>query len=153
MHHGDRIALGLHHYFRLNCPIDGASIDETKDSNLLKHVKSVTDFNKAQEEVFLQNKSLNLNQSINDSESSSLTNSAEDENKSLSSTFSNSNSIDENGVALELAIQRFENEMKNKSISQHEPLTETENVAHSSFIPLGLFIILDNYLTLYEFFI
>ena len=71
----------------------------------------MSDFSKAQQEVFLQNKAQNLNQQhVNDTDNSSLTNSTEDENKSLSSTFSNSNSIDENGVALELAIQKFENE-------------------------------------------
>ncbi len=61
----------------------------------------MTDFNKAQEEVFLQNKVQHLNLTTNDADTSSLTNSADYENKSLSSTFSNSNSIDENGVALE----------------------------------------------------
>ena len=79
-------------------------------SIFMKHVKSVTDFSKAQEEVLLQNKANNhLNQSNNEnnSDNSSLINGTEDENKSVSSTFSNSNSIDENGVALELAIQKF----------------------------------------------
>jgi hypothetical protein len=80
----------------------------------------MTDFNKAQEEVFLQNKVQHLNQTANDADTSSLTNSADDENKSLSSTFSNSNSIDENGVALELAIQKFEHDLNKKADSSHK---------------------------------
>ena len=136
LHHGDRIALGLHHYFRLNCPIDGMGCpsNDNKNSNLLKHVKSMTDFNKAQEEVFLQNKLHNLNQSINESEGlGGLINNAEDENKSLSSTFSNSNSIDENGVALELAIQKFEHELNNKADFLQKNITETSSILFPSF--------------------
>ncbi len=85
----------------------------------------MTDFNKAQEEVFLQNKVQHLNLTTNDADTSSLTNSADDENKSLSSTFSNSNSIDENGVALELAIQKFEHDLNKKADSGHKSSSET----------------------------
>ena len=119
MHHGDRIALGLNHYFRINCPVDtNATNNEPNNANFLAHVKSVTDFTRAQEEVLLQNKRNHNHQNNTDSDNSSLTNSTEDENKSLSSTFSNSNSIDENGVALEIAVQKLEQDYSNNKLAQ-----------------------------------
>ena len=136
LHHGDRIALGLNHYFRINCPTDtNLSLSGANNVSLLKHVNSVTDFSRAQEEVLLQNKGTHsnnnhANQSSNDSDNSSVTNSVEDESKSLSSTFSNSNSIDENGVALEIAIQRLENDYSNTK-NAHKNANSSENSSNS----------------------
>lgn len=131
LHHGDRIALGINHIFRLNCPAGSSPTVEA--SSGLKHVKSVTDFSKAQDEIILQrNKSNQANGSDN--------NSVDEENKSLSSTFSNSNSIDENGMALELAIQKFEQDYANNKMSKSLRSSGSNLMNASAYVqPIGRF--------------
>ena len=103
----------MNHFFRLNCPVDDSTNEITK--------KPFDDFNKAQEEILLQNRHLNSTviTSVNEENSNSnnnleeLDNESEEKSVSSSTTFSNSNSIDENGLTIEMAIQRFEHDYAN----------------------------------------
>jgi kinesin family protein 13 len=101
LHHGDRIVLGINHFFRLNCPVESSS-NSNADSPL-KHSKSDTDFSRAQEEVRLNNKLGSPEH--NDAGGNSMN--MDDESKSILSSNSNS-TTDENGIVLELAIQKLE---------------------------------------------
>jgi kinesin family protein 13 len=126
LHHGDRIALGMNHFFRLNCPVNEREQLANNSSSLLqiKNNKSFDDFNRAQEEILLQSRSLmgsdlanGTHQQTNDPNSSQedteVVDETEEKSVSSSTTFSNSNSIDENGLSLEMAIQKFEQDYAN----------------------------------------
>jgi kinesin family protein 13 len=104
LHHGDRIVLGINHFFRLNCPVESTNAD-----SMITHSKSDTDFSKAQEEVLLSNK-------LTGSDNNEMM--MDDESKSILS--SNSNSIaDENGIVLELAIQKLEQDFSSINSSSN----------------------------------
>ena len=108
LNNGDRIALGINHFFKLNCPITptNSSLSQSLQSSPAHspstHRKPESDFKSAQEEVLLPaNK-----QQQQTSESEDGENKATSSPSSLSPT----NSIDENGVALEYAIKKLEDE-------------------------------------------
>jgi kinesin family protein 13 len=112
LHHGDRVALGMNHFFRLNCPADDLANEITK--------KSFDDYNKAQEEILLQNRHISSNiitsaneENSNNNNLEEIENETEEKSVSSSTTFSNSNSIDENGLTIEMAIQKFEHDYAN----------------------------------------
>jgi len=90
LHNGDRIELGVNHFFRINCPAS----EIQKDS--MKHFKSLSDFKYAQEEVLLSK--VISQYEVTDSGDSLYT------NKSPQS----SDSIDEHSVNLEYAVKKFE---------------------------------------------
>ncbi len=90
LNNGDRIELGVNHFFRINCPIN----EVHKES--LKHFKSLTDFRHAQEEILLS-KVLNQYEG-SDSGDALYTN----------KTPQSSDSIDEHSVNLEYAVKKFE---------------------------------------------
>lgn len=88
---GDRIVLGVSHFFRLNCPTDN-NVDRMNRSDI--------DFNRAQEEVLFRNKNEQSN-SWMDNDSNI------DDDKSTSSIFSSN--YDDN-TELEVAIKKLEQE-------------------------------------------
>jgi hypothetical protein len=91
LNHGDRIELGINHFFRINCPID------KQNANTLKTISSLSDFKYAQEEILL-NKMAHQHHHHTDEEESNY------ESKSPDS----SDSIDEHSVNLEYAIKNYE---------------------------------------------
>ena len=146
LHHGDRIALGINHYFRLNCPLEGGGETTTTPTTSLvspgglkssKSANSDTEFNIAQEEVLLNNnhsikKISNKMSSIGSQETELSSNAAaaaaDDESKSIiSSHSSGSNTMDENGLVLEMAIQKLEQDFSSgcmtRSVSSMNSLT------------------------------
>ncbi|CAF0703162.1 unnamed protein product [Brachionus calyciflorus] len=119
LHHGDRIVLGINHFFRINCPTD---------NNTDRMNRSEIDFNRAQEEVLLENKNLN---SPNWIEGDSMIN-IDDESKSTSSIFSNTTSSDDNNtLALELAIQKFEQEYSASTSSRIPTSSSSQKISNS----------------------
>jgi kinesin family protein 13 len=122
LNHGDRIVLGINHFFRLNCPnFNYISESSSLTSSQIRFSKSDNDFNMAQEEVLLwqNNKrnsilnNINSNQDLETNSSSII----DDENKSTISSHSNSTFEDNNGIQLELAIKKLEQEYS--SINQN----------------------------------
>lgn len=107
LYHGDRIVLGINHFFRLNCPTD-----EAASINNIKQSKSDTEFNMAQEEVILQSNKLKSEPA---SENDSLN--LDEENKSILSSHSSS-STDDSGLVLELAIQKLEQDFSSMNTSR-----------------------------------
>lgn len=108
LHHGDRIVLGLNHYFRINCPIDNG-IERMNRSEL--------DFNRAQEEVLFRNKKLQSSSWIeNDSNI--------DDDRSTSSIYSNNY---EDNVELELAIQKLEQEYSNTNFNNSNHISSSSS--------------------------
>ncbi|RMZ95929.1 kinesin KIF13A [Brachionus plicatilis] len=118
LHHGDRIVLGINHYFRLNCPT-ASGIDRMNRSEL--------DFNRAQEEVLFRNKNLQSSSWI-ENESNI------DDDKSNSSIFSSNY---EDNLELELAIQKLEQEYSNtnfnNSNSNHISSSSSSSSINRSF--------------------
>lgn len=132
LHHGDRIALGTNHFFRINCPIEP---ELNNDSGLgSKQTKSDVDFSRAQEEVLLQNKS--QKSSSPDIDSSLI--SFDDVNKSTSSLFSNVNNTDENALEMEMAIQKFEQEYSNSKLLNPRSNARIPSSSSSSSISKSL---------------
>jgi kinesin family protein 13 len=81
LHHGDRIEIGINHFFRLNCPT-------TSQQNQLKKFESEYDLIRAQEEIlFSKLKDLDESEVTSDDASNENLN-----NKSLMSTSSSSSS-------------------------------------------------------------
>lgn len=127
LHHGDRIVLGINHFFRLNCPALNSTTSSPHNESSDLPSSITIDFSRAQEEVLLHGKShvAPLNDQVLP-EISSL--GLEDENRSTSSILSSSTTASSNdesssGIVLELAIQQFEKEYS--SISSKR--LETEN--------------------------
>lgn len=89
---GDRIELGVNHFFRINCPIE-------KEVQHLRHVTSLSDFKFAQEEVLLS-KIMHLSETDSDS-------------IYANKTPQSSDSIDEHSVNLEYAVKKFEQNYSN----------------------------------------
>ena len=87
LHNGDRIELGVNHFFRINCPIE-----KPISASLIKPVQSLSDFKHAQEEVLLSKIICNVD---------------EEERNYDSKSPDSSDSIDENSVGLEFAIRKF----------------------------------------------
>lgn len=137
LHHGDRIVLGINHFFRLNCPLANQSVE-------------TIEFSRAQEEVLLQNRSHHSPKSAaqEPSDTTLAATVTDDENRSTSSIFSSttassSNDESSNGLILEMAIQRFEKEYSSlnsrqnhsipKSVSSNSQFTDDRMMtSHSS---------------------
>ncbi len=93
LHHGDRIELGVNHFFRLNCPRQ-----EQSSLSPVQHITSLSDFKIAQEEVLL----------------SKVVPDSNDPNKIYTNkTPQSSDSIDEDSVNLEYAVRKFEQNYSN----------------------------------------
>lgn len=90
LNHGDRIELGVNHFFRLNCPIE----KDPSTNSSLKEVTSLSDFKYAQEEILL----------------SKIVNNTDEDAYHIYSdnTQQSSDSIDENSVNLEYAVKKIE---------------------------------------------
>lgn len=102
---------------------------DDSSSSELKQTKSDIDFNRAQEEVLLQNKN---QQSINgfDNDNSLLN---LDDDKSTSSVYSSNG--DENALSLELAIQKLEQEY---AISTNKTTVSQKKVPLTKDCPVHL---------------
>ncbi len=131
LQHGDRIVLGVNHFFRLNCPT-GSHLNE---NNKLKCSPSVTDFKRAQEEVLIHEKVNNrlVNKDGNDVPSIY----DEDESKSMSPTMSNSNSIDENVSAFESAIHKMEQDFQSVRLNTMDTLSSSSTSSFNRLTNLG----------------
>ena len=91
LNNGDRIELGVNHFFRINCPVERGGLYEHLQ---IKHVKSMSDFMNAQEEILF---SKVVRQYENGSDEIYTNGNPQ-----------SSDSIDENSVNLEYAVKKFE---------------------------------------------